>query len=85
MSYQKNAFFVHKCFFHRLFSFFLFYYAFFMTGAGRYAPALGSDTLHERTLLEFTVHVFYESKMIFYRKACSNIKLFFSVARYPAS
>ena len=48
-----------------------------MTGAGRYAPALGSDTLYERTLLEFTVHVFYESKMIFYRKACSNIKIFF--------
>ena len=40
-----------------------------MTGAGRYAPALGKDTLHGRTLLESTVHMFYESKMIFYRKA----------------
>ena len=40
-----------------------------MTGAGRYDPALGNETLHWRTLLESTVHMFYERKMILYRKA----------------
>ena len=40
-----------------------------MTGVGRYAPALGNDTIYRHTLLECTVHMFYESKMIFCRKA----------------
>ena len=51
-----------------------------MTGAGRYAPALGNETLHGRTLWRAVLtYMFYESKMIFYRKAIySNIKLVFS-------
>ena len=50
-----------------------------MTGAGRYAAALGNETLHGCTLLESSVHMFYESKMILYRKAnISGIKRFFS-------
>ena len=40
-----------------------------MTGGGRYDPALGNETLHWRTLLESTVHMFYERKMILYGKA----------------
>ena len=48
---------------------FIFYYCFFMTGVGRYDPPLGNDTIYGRTLLECTVHMIYESKMIFYRKA----------------
>ena len=54
-----------------------------MTGAGSYAPALENETLHGCTLLESSVYMFYESKMILYRKAnISGIKRF-SVARYP--
>ena len=43
--------------FHRFFNF---YYCLFMTGVGtRYSPALGNET--GRTLLENTVHMFFES------------------------
>ena len=45
-----------------------FYHCLYMTGAGRYDPALGNETLHWRTLLKSTVHMFYERKMILYRK-----------------
>ena len=68
-------------FFYRIF--FTVYFSFllllFMTGAGRYTAALGNETLHGCTLLESSVHMFYESKMILYRKAnISGIKRFFS-------
>ena len=37
-----------------------------MTGAGRYAPALGNETLHGRMLLESSVHTHVLEKTFFY-------------------
>ena len=61
-SYQKNVVFVQKCFSPFIYLFiYLFinlYYCFFMTCAGRYAPALRNDTLHGHTAMESTVHIY---------------------------
>ena len=49
-------------FFSSFIYFFNFYYCFFMTGAGRYAPALANDTLHAHTSMESTVHIYVPCK-----------------------
>ena len=75
----KKMPFFYRIFFHCWFEFFFcccccnFYYSFFITGAGRYAPALGNETLHGRMLLESSVHMRVLEKQYFPHK----------VARYP--
>ena len=58
LSYQKNVLFAQKYFSPFIYLFINLYCCFFMTCAGRYAPALRNDTLHEHTGMESTVHIY---------------------------